>query len=218
MQRGRTRFPCSICELQIMRNTITIKTVLTGCLFLFLLATSGCNPNRPSLKTVTFDINEAFIGEAVTDSVAGITFAPPTNWDTAHDSLLTRVRDAESKETSTTPIKFTTSSMYYEQQKGGMLVISKLSLNGYTEKKVIEAYENNIKKSFAGRELHSEHYKKDSLELYQYTVSTQDVVLLKLLLINRNKQVIQMDYFMPKENMSVYLDQVESSIGTLKLL
>jgi hypothetical protein len=191
-------------------------------LLLFLLSITGCT-QRGEEKAgrpieLMFDINPELLGEIIRLDDKGIGFQPPKEWRSISDEVFAEAVSQIKQSVSRTDL-FSLRPLYVflHHDRNSTLIVSVITSDSTfsNPSELVESYRVELN----GR-LHDSDYKetdflKDGIHFYQYLIQSDDIVNFKFLLQNRNRELFQLDYIVPRAVYAIESKAIESSIGSI---
>ncbi len=165
-------------------------------------------------KELYFNVNTSLLGELFSNDKVGISLRIPKGWKGLSKKDFSNIKDKlkEKNIEGITPLQF-----YINKEKGNICTISTFE----KEKKiktVVKEYKERLKKYFPDSKITYTSFYKDDIKFYQFQVVNQKFINIKLFLIGKYKNIIQIDYIVPVVHYKDELKSIESSIGSIKII
>ena len=195
---------------------------LYAALSITLLASCG-QSNEPSqqFEELSFAVDKSLLGPSFTDSTLGFSFHPPMGWEKVPDTTMVKARETlsdvigQESDSQVSSLRF-----FINLEKGSSCVLSRLlglDLSGQVQGS-LEEFESQLRDKFPGANVKKGAFRIDDLKVFQFLVTDDQRVIFKLVCWGSPKQIIQVDYVVPRSVYRQQIKAIESSIGSFRLL
>ena len=183
---------------------------------------SGCSQKRNepapgNENKIEFNIDYSLLDSDVVNKENKFRFSPPREWKNISETQLKmateRLQEALKivKNYSILPIY-----IFVDKESNSVLNVAEIILP--KDKSDINYYEKCISGGPDSSNIRKARFEKDGIAIHQYMIQNDKNVNFKLFFLNRGKSIIQFDYIVPVKYYSSKIKQLESSIGSIKLI
>ncbi len=184
-------------------------------LIVSLFSTIGCvseNKINDEFTKIEFDINTNLLSETpeTIDNVFQITF--PLDFNKIDDINFQKIKT--SIDSDTTSFFQLSLLAVYNSINGGSSILSKIISKKDVFNEIDSTYYNLLVVNFRTKNINRSKIKINGIKTIQYIITTEEVVLIKLIL-NIRGFYYQLDYISPLSIYKEKLKSIESSIGSI---
>lgn len=184
------------------------KKFIFFSLYVYSLLLFQCGKNE-----LYFNVNPSLLGELFSNDKIGINLRVPKGWKkiSQKELLLVKKKLNEKNIEGIIPLQF-----YVDKNEGSMCIISTFEKNKRI-KRIVSEYKVRLKKYFSTSKITYTSFYKDDIKFYQFQIITEKFINIKLFLLSKYKNIIQIDYIVPSIIYNDKLKSIESSIGSIKI-
>ncbi len=193
-----------------------IRNILITISIILMLCSCSGKKDEPVYEKIIFNVDTTLLGKRITIKSAGLEFYSPKGYVQMDDQMFQNLK------TSLLNLEgfkhFPMLAAVSESQTGILLFIKLFPEDStlvhlpfsYVEK-VLQPKDTNVT-------LNKATFTKDSIDILQYLVDTDETVNFKLFFHDKDSNLYELDYiFVSKEDYKKNIRAIESSIGSLKI-
>jgi len=207
----------------LKNKALSIKLLIIVGLLTCLICLYDCGNQKEvkvELKQITFNIDTTELAAQITNKNIEITFNPPRNWQIIDSKLFQKYKTNLQLDTNKNyGVSIIPQNIFTSDSMKCILAISRIN---FMDKKnvnslILEKYESVLNNKFANLKIKKAEFMKGNLPIVQYLINEAKYVDFKLLIFNKNKDLIQFDYIASTEIYPKMIQAIESSIGSIQL-
>ncbi len=199
------------------------KILIVFIVFYIILIFPGCGnkDNNPESKEIYFNIDSLRLGEKSDFTALDFSIHPPKNYRKLDSVNLLNVTSAINQTVnSDDQYKIIPQAMYVSDSTKSFLLVSLINFKDKDTNlsQLADRYFTSIeKKQDKNTLIKRGEYTKGGEKIYQLLLSSDFSVVFKILFENKQKEIVSLDYSVPKQIYQNEMKSIESSIGTLTI-
>jgi hypothetical protein len=185
--------------------------IILGALLAF-----GCSESEP-----TFEVDPNEVGPVHTDSLLGLSFQPPRDFQAADPAFLQRVRRQMLRTPAAGERFFIVPTMIFAlPETDARCFLSEFQNIGAASFDLAwkQSYLEEAESKAAGQTVNSRDIVIAGLDLLEVEIDSPESLNRRYVFQGKDGRFLQIDYLIPTENKKEYLPLLGSSVGSLRLL
>gem|GEM_PF-2117217 len=176
----------------------------------FVLILISCQPSKKKVVEVEFNIDKELLSDSSFVSKAGFRINPPKNW------VKTESYNSELQKRILYRLDNKLLAIYKSDSTNCALIISELPETNFDNiKRVYQKTNSDIKQDPIWTKVQTSLFSYKKYEVIQIVSQNSELIIFKLF-IHRLSELYELDYVIPRNEINIYMQSVESSIGSLE--
>jgi hypothetical protein len=166
-----------------------------------------------------YSTDTAKLGIEVTDSDIGLKFSPPQNWILMPSSMSKKIESRSGMPSSPDNFIYTPVYVFFNNSSGGVLSVGKVISSDSTLSKQAQMnyYKSLLSSKYQKNDLSFGKFTKSKISFFRFNFKKENLISIKLLFENSQKDIIQMEFSIPSTNLDKSKSLIKASIGSIKL-
>lgn len=189
------------------------------CLALIILLPKCSKNNSERDDSSFYSTDTSKLGIEITDSDIGIKFSPPQNWILMPSSMSKKIESRSGAPSSPDNFIYTPAYVFFNNSTGGVLSVGKVVSSDSTLSKQAQMnyYKSLLSSKYQKNDLSFGKFTKSKISFFRFRFKKENLISIKLLFENSQKEIIQMDFSIPIANLEKSESLIKASIGSVKL-
>ena len=177
--------------------------------FVFILLLISCHHSSPKVVEVEFNVNESLLSDSSFISKTGFSINPPKNW------VKTDSFDSELQNKILNRLDSKLLAIYKSDTTNCALIISELPESDFVLiKHFLETPNPSVTQDSIWTKVQPSVFKYKTFEVVQIVSQNSKLIVFKLF-THRLSELFELDYVIPRNEININMQSVESSIGSL---
>jgi hypothetical protein len=204
---------------KIYKTVKNIYILAIPLLFLNLLA--GCK-SKPEVSDNAdyFSNDKTKLGIEVTDQELGIKFFPPSGWELRPTLISKRAIGGSRSTKDTGDFSYIPIYVFFNDTTSGLFSVGKVEGgdSSLTKSARLNYYKSALAEKYKANKLVIGSFINSRIAFTHIKLEKENLVSIKLLFMNQNRDVIQFDYTVPANRLPHAIDAIKASIGSIKFM
>ncbi|MCB0281596.1 MAG: hypothetical protein H6627_05135 [Calditrichae bacterium] len=165
-------------------------------------------------NTLQFNVDPVLLGDQFSIDSLQFGFSVPAGWEKMSDSVMTRVNQKISVDSSADKLDMHLLAFYLDSLSSSFCSVSGVRFDASTVG-VKDLYRESLQKKYPGSGIKEGDFVINDVTVHQFLIMTDQKVVFKLLLNVQGDSFLQIDYAIDRVIYPKYVNKIESSIGSI---
>jgi len=196
-----------------------IFTFCISALLIITLASCSDNGKNENPRELVFNVDTALVTDPVQFDDLGISLCIPVNWNSLDSSTLDNViKGLEKIREDSALYHLSPSAVYLNKKTSNLLSVGEVAYEGKNDSLSFKEYISEINTAYDTVNVVVGKFIVNDINVTQLLIRNDKFILFKLLFLNKQTDMIEVDFALQKTFYNEAVKSVESSIGSLKYI